>query len=316
MNTIGSVETFVLNSFGFETLKSTGYIGKLQGTDMEILLFNYYDLVEKIKTKLDRDRDLLNNLIMKLQTSDQEITGEISYKMSQDSSVFKQVKNFYVDRLNSPIFDAAVSMHRFNEFGEMRYHIDFLGRSIISLIDDRKLNAASEIMRSVELLNTDFSGIVQEEVVFNGIIPRSITVFTNSNLGWEKIQVSAQEDHLEINIDPDLRWAAAMFVVDSLGQNLSASKDFTELKSIELEAKGESGEEQIYFTIKDKVDPDDRMEARVSLPLIQHWQRFRFDLRDNFPTADLKILHVVGGFVCLDPAGGKIYIRNIRYIKE
>lgn len=316
MNTIDDQEAFVPSSFGFETLKSTGYIGKLQGSDMEILLFKYYDLTEKIKSLMDRERAFLDNLVMETQLTDSGITGETEYAMRQDSLVFYQVKDQYIKTLNSPVYDAAVSMFRFNSFFGYRYYLDFLGKNIISLIDAKKLKASPEIMRSVELYDADFSGIGQEEVLINGLIPRSISVYTDSNLGFDQLIVNVEDDHLKFNVSPGLEWAAAMFVVDSLGWNVRPSKDFSEFKSIELEAKGALGNEKLWFTVKDRDDPDDGTEARAALELTKNWKQYKFDLRRDFPTGDLEKLNVLAGFVLLDTEGSMFYIKNIRYLKE
>ncbi|GAB2775536.1 DUF6090 family protein [Salinimicrobium soli] len=316
LNTIAAIEAFNPNSYGFETLKSTGYIGKLQGTDMEVLLFNYYDLVEKIKKWNERDLELFENLVKEEQINEWGISAEVSYKMMQDSTYFPSVRDKYLDKLNSRIYDSAVAMFSYNPFRPLLLELNFLGRSIISLIDGNTLEASPEIMRSVELYNSGFSDIGEEEVVINGIIPRSVTFFGASNQGFEKVKLEGQEDRLKFSISPNLEWAAAMLVVDSLGQNVRASKDFREYQSIELELKGEEGNEELALALKDKYDPDDGTESRADLKLSKNWKTYRFDLRKNFPTADLKILHQLAGFVTLDPNGVTFYVRNIRFLEE
>jgi len=316
LNTLFGLEPFSPNTYGFETLKSTGYIGKLQGTDMEVLLFSYYELAKKINERTVRDRSFLDEILKESQKTDWGISQEFFYFFYKDPTLFKDIKESYLKMINSRIFDSAISMRSFNQFETDRLELHFIGKSIISLIGKNELQAPPQIMRSVELYNTDFSDIGKEEVVINGIIPKSIRVVTDSNLGFDKLKFEGNEDYIGFNIQPNLDWAAAMFIVDSLGQNIRASKDFSAYTIIELELRGENGDENLKLALKDKFDPDDGTESTVDMQLSKDWQFYKFNLRQNFPTADLKNLHQLSGFVALNTKELKFYVRNIRFLKE
>lgn len=315
-NTLFNLEPFSPNMYGFETLKSTGYMGKLQDTDMETLLFSYYELAKQINNGTERDRAFLDDILKESQKTDWGISNEQFYNFTKDTTIFRNIKDKYLKMINSSIFDSAISSHVFNGFSPIYLELNFIGKSIISLIDENKLQASPQIMRSVELYNTDFSDVGQEEVVINGIVPRSIRVVTDSNLGFDQLKLEGNEDQIDFTIIPNLDWAAAMFIVDSLGQNVRASKDFSNYTSIQLELKGENGDENLQLALKDKFDPDDGTESRVNMQLSKNWQTYKFNLRENFPTADLKNLHQLTGFVALKTKGLKFYVKNIRFLKE
>lgn len=316
LNTLFNLEPFSPNIYGIETLKSTGYIGKLQGTDMEVLLFSYYDLVENINRRTERDKEFIDDILKEQQKTNWGISDETYYNFFKDNTIFNDIKDSYLKKLNSRIFDSAISRRSYNDFVTDIIELNFLGKSIISLIEENKLQATPQIMRSLELYNSDFSDIGQEEVVINGIIPKSVGVFTNSNLGFDQLKYEGNENYIEFYIKPNLEWAAAMFVVDSLGQNVRASKDFSEYTSIELELKGKYGGENLMLSLKDKFDPDDGTESRVDMELTEDWQLYQFDLRQDFPTADLKYLHQLAGFIAVQTRELNFYVRNIRFLKE
>ena len=218
--------------------------------------------------------------------------------------------------LNSRIFDSAISQTAVNYYVAVLRELNFIGKSIVTLIDKKTLQASPEVMRSLELYNSDFSDIGQEEVVINGIVPNSIRVLRDSNLGFEKLNFLGFEDYIGFTINPNLEWAAAMFVVDTLGMYNKAGKNFSDFKSIQLELKGERGDEKLQLAIKDKFDPDDGTESRVDLQLTPNWETYTFDLRKSFPTADLKNLNMLAGFVAMNTKDIKFYIKNIRFLKD
>ena len=317
LNTLFNLEVFEPNTSGFETLKSTGYMGKLQGTDMETLLFSYYDLAQQIKDWRENDKEFLDDIQKENNKIDWGFSYEyLYYKLYKDSTLFKDVKDKYQKMLYAPTYDAAIINHSYNYFLSSKLELNFIGKSIMSLIENHQLQASAQTMRSIALYNTDFSDVGKEEVVINGIIPKSIGVFTDSNKGFDQLKFEGNEDYIEFTIKPNLQWAAGMFIVDSLGQNVRPSKDFRDFKKISVELKGNKGGEKLQFALKDKDDPDDGTESRVDITLSKNWQTYNFDLRKTFPTANLKNLHMLAGFVAQDIRGMTFYVRNIRFLKE
>lgn len=316
LNTIFSLQVFEPNTSGFETLKSTGYMGKLQGTNMETLLFSYYDLAKRIKDERTNDKMFLDDIIMENNKTDWGLSYEDLFQLGKDTTRFKTIKDRYQKMINAPIYDAAVANHGFNNFLPSKLELNFIGKSIMSLIENHQLQASAQTMRSIALYNTDFSDIGKEEVVINGIVPKSIGVFTDSDKGFDQLKFEGNEDYIEFTIKPNLQWAAGMFIVDSLGRNVRASKDFRDFKKISVELKGNKGGEKLQLALKDKNDPDDGTESRVDITLSKNWQTYTFDLRKNFPTANLKNLHQLAGFVVQDLKGITFFVRNIRFLKE
>ncbi|AVR45385.1 hypothetical protein C7S20_08940 [Christiangramia fulva] len=316
INTLFGLQTFEPNTSGFETLKTTGYMGKLQNTDMETLLFFYYDLAKQIKDQRENDKAFLTDILMENNKTDWGFSYEEMYLAERDSTVFMEIKDKYQKMINAPTYDAAVVNHSFNYFLPSKLELNFIGKSIMSLIETQQLQASRQTMRSVMLYKTDFTDVGKEAVVMNGIVPKSIAVFTNSNNGFDQLKFEGNEDYLEFTIQPDLQWAAGMFVVDSLGRNLRASKDFRDFKKISVELKGDKGGEKLQLALKDKFDPDDGTESRADITLSTKWQTYTFDLRKNFPTANLKNLHQLAGFVVQDLKGMTFYVRNIQFLKD
>ena len=316
LNILFSLESFEPNTSGFETLKTTGYLGKLQGTDIETLLLTYYEFAAQVNKWQNKKRTFIDNLLMENNKTNWGFSYEALFNLGRDSTGFIDIKDNYQKMIKAPTYDAAVVSHGYNYFLPSKLKLHFIGKSILDLINQHKLQASEQVMRSVALYKTDFSDIGQEEVLINGIIPKSVHILTDSNKGFDQLKFEVNEDYLEFNIKPDLNWAAAMFVVDSLGFNNRPTKDFTAYKKIKVELKGINGGEKVELALKDKYDPDDGTESRVLLTLSKDWQTYTFDLQKDFPNADLKYLYQLAGFVVQDPKGLTLHVRNIRFLKE
>ncbi|GAA4280369.1 DUF6090 family protein [Gaetbulibacter aestuarii] len=316
LNILFNLESFEPNTSGFETLKTTGYLGKLQGTDIETLLLTYYESAAQVSKWENKGRTFLDNLLMENNKTNWGFSYEALFNLGRDSTAFTEIKDNYQKMLNAPTYDAAVVSHGYNNFLPSKLKLHFIGKSILDLINQHKLQASDQVMRSVALYKTDFSDIGQEEVVINGIIPKSVHILTDSNKGFDKLKFEGHENYLEFHINPNLNWAAAMFVVDSLGFNNRPSKDFTAYKKIQVELKGKTGGEKLELALKDKYDPDDGTESRVPLTLSKDWQTYTFDLQKDFPKANLKHLYQLAGFVVQDPKGMTLKIKNIQFLKE
>ena len=133
-------------------------------------------------------------------------------------------------------------------------------------------------MRLVSFLDMDLTNEGIEDVVVNGSYPTSLFLITVTNLGQEGISRQLNADYLTIQYDEGIEWGATIFLVDSLGVGSARpSRNFSNFEAIELELRGNQSEQEVFFSLKDRLDPDDGMETRVPVILQSNWTTYRFD---------------------------------------
>lgn len=314
-NTITGIGVFSANKSGFEALKSTGAIANIQGTHMEELLNVYYDRATIIEEELRRDRDIRDDAVKEYNKMEWGFNFSDFY-LQNDTIAFYGYQDEFLKMINSSIIQSVFSNGYYNNFDEYFTTIDRIGSIIIFMLEQEELFTTEENMRLVSFLDMDLSNDGIEDVVVNGSYPTSLLLITESNLGEGGILEQINSAYLTIKFEEDIEWGAAIFVVDTMGiGDTRPSKDFSKFTAVEMELRGDQSDQEILFSIKDRLDPDDGMETRAPIILSQEWNTYRFALED-FTTADLKTLNAVAIFVALSGEPITMDIKNIRYIRE
>ncbi len=91
--------------------------------------------------------------------------------------------------------------------------------------------------------------------------------------------------------------------------------DFSSYSKLYIEMKGETGDEAFEITMKDKNDPPDGTESRITLELTDEWKIYEIET-NKFVTADMKTIMVPLAIVFKGPIGEKIYVRSIQFRKD
>lgn len=314
---IGNVEPFTPDFSGFDALKSTGSISMLQGTDMEKLLFFYYKSVTLAQNKEIRRINRIEELQKEFFISDFGIRNSTIWtqQIVENGKVMDKYYKPLKETFTSPVFEAIVLQGFFNSFRNDYLVIDYVGKAIIDLIENNTMDAEFEVLQTVESFYRDYSNEPIEEIVRNGSIPSSISIYTSSNIG-PGMSFSLRPDLVELQYTKGLEWGAVMFVVDSLGIEGRPSRDYSSATHIEIELRSDKDKAIVEFGLKDRYDPDDGTEDRVNIELSSNWKTYRYNLRENFTTADLEKLHLLAGFVYTEGEELSIFVRNIKFILE
>ena len=133
--TLFNLESFEPNTSGFETLKTTGYLGKLQGTDIETLLLTYYEFAAQVNKWQNKERTFMDNLLMENNKINWGFSYEALFNLGRDAKGFVDIKDNYQKMINSPTYDAAVVSHGYNYFLTSKLKLHFIGKSILDLIN-------------------------------------------------------------------------------------------------------------------------------------------------------------------------------------
>lgn len=313
-NTILNLGYFSPNKSGFEALKNTGAIAGIQGTHMETLLNTYYDETTIIENELIRDMERRDYALKVHSVTEWGYSFSDILKTTSDTLNFYTYSDKFLAMVKSNLAEGILADAYYNGFDQYYSTIELIGSMIISMLEEQQLYTSEHNMRLVSLLDIDTTNEGIEDVLINGSYPSSLNLLTDSNLGQDGIYTQTQAEYITVHYNENTEWAAAIFTVDSIGiGNYRPSKDFSGFTAIELVLRGSLSEQPIYFSIKDRADPDDGNESRVPITLDPDWTTHTIPL-ETFNTADLKTLNAVAIFVSTSGEPRTLDLKSIRYI--
>ena len=127
------------------------------------------------------------------------------------------------------------------------------------------------------------------------------------------VKPTEQKDALMFSYPGDPVWGSVFITVGRPKDRDRPGSDYSTFKYLELEIRGERGQEAVDIGIKDSKQADDGTEEKVGVKLTKVWQTYRVPL-SKFTGADLRRLYVLCEFV-FDVQPQTIYVRQIRYVK-
>jgi len=268
INTLESIGLFKSNRSGFNALSNTGSVRLLQGTDMEKLLYIYYDHMFSIEYEFDRKAHKFDELFLEISKRTWGYRPSDLLKRETNPLTYEPIEAQLLEKMNSSIMESLLSLGFENNFSEDYLKMEVLAEIIMDMIENETLYTDQANLQKIEFFHVDYSNEALPDIVVNGSFPSSIELLTASNMEFENVQQTYESDFQRITFKDSLLWGAALFLVDSLGViGDRPIKDYSNFSFIELELRGKNGGEQIQFAIKDRDDPDDGSESKVSLQL-------------------------------------------------
>ncbi len=299
------------NTSGFESLKSSGYLSKLQGKDIEYLLSEYYGTIAEIASKEANYNERIQNA--RIEFGKQDFPGSFSLFQSDYVNWDKYNEEF------RPLLGEILSHPSFFDSIESPYDITVDYNNLIVI--------GEELIRLINLKSLDYDGL--SEAALNNIFNRfgdegHATIISDgylsnyySNLDdySEPVEGSMNSVFLkEFRIEfPAIEWGVSYIYVGKGSVEQLATKDYSSFKTIRLELKGEKGGELIKIALKDETNPTDGSEAKVSLTLTSEWKWFEIPL-SAFEGTNLKKLFMPLAFV-FEKDATTIGVRNVEYVK-
>lgn len=303
------------NESAFQSLKNSTYIGKIQGTDLSLLLSTYYTNAVKIRNFEEEYNQNVDNLVKVWQatfTNKDEAIFTTPWSFAEE---FDTVRDRYLEILKDAL-SLNILRHAFIETRMIGMYEEqiLMGNKLISMIN--KSNYSFD-----EQTKLDFSGILFSfgdadvvSILINGELPTGFGLDYAAS-GYHSGHFSQEKDYLVIEYPGNTYdWGSPYFRVNALKGRVH-EMDFSSYKKLLLEMRGKKGDEAFEITMKDKNDPPDGSEARVSLEVTDEWKTYEIDTR-QFTTADMKIIEVPLAFVFQGPVGQKIYLRSVQFRKD
>jgi len=306
---------FKANLSAFESLKNSTYFGKLQGTDLALLLNAYYTNADKIKSIEEKYNERIEAFRMlwlaKFRDNGQNIFTR-PWDFTDDFSSFAP-RYFEILRDNNTksIFGSA-----YNEPSIIQTYEEqiLMGDKLIEMIKNSKTSFDQQT-------KLDFSGILYSfadadliSILINGQIPTGFEPKYAAS-GLIENYYSNKEDYFVIEYPENkYAWGSPYFEINALEGRVN-EMDFSNYTKIFIEMKGEIGGEQFEIAMKDKNDPPDGTESRVKMELTDQWKIYEIET-SKFKTADMQLIMVPLGFVFEGPVGRKIHVRSIQFKKD
>jgi hypothetical protein len=317
---------------GYQALRSSGLLGNLQGTDIERLVFDYYDAVDRIlRIESDRQTMVRDLRLQLLNEYPEELNSwEFSSPESLTEGYFEELQPHFRRVLESRSVSGLVGTNfQLRELIGEYDKVIKIGTVFNRLVASGRRDVdepAAEILGSIH----EPSSIVghptiihQGQIQFQSFglnLPDSASIGligadekVERASGWNYDAVKKLEDSLRVHYPGGAQWAALSLAVDNpAASGARESLDYSGFTKLRLELKGDTGGETFLVNLKDSDDPDDGSQTNLEVVLSNEWQVYEFDL-ERFDNAELQKLHVVLAFLFL---GGEqtFFIRSATFI--
>ncbi|MFC3879709.1 hypothetical protein ACFOSV_05960 [Algoriphagus namhaensis] len=271
------------NLSGFESLKSSGYLGQLQGTDLEKLLFDYYNLLDELTT-------LENNYNESLQSSFDDFvnaslagsvpffsTGTRDWNAELDGKFYPMVDEIINHPTLIPVFFWPY------ELIEKYENLLRRGQALQKMILSGEKDFTEEINQTLALVFDEYSEEPYPKVIRHGFDTGYYGFATASAYNDQGVNMQYLGTHTIVQFI-EQPWAVAYWYVGNGVVDPNRVKDYSKFKTLRLKLKGVLGGEKIAISIKDKSNPTDGSETKVPLTLTNQWNIYDIPLSSFAPT--------------------------------
>lgn len=313
-------EIFAANTSGYESLKNSEILGRLQGNDLENLLADYYDVVGRIENLEASHNSYVQSL---------EVPFILEYPKEAESYAFlnpdslpderfEELQPVYRRRINSALSRSLIgSAANLPLLLDYYQRLEALGKTYVSLVGKGSMNLDAEDIALLEGMRDRVIGLGDPAMVANGR-PNlgAYYIGRESALGAAVFDIHSlklTDDGLRFGYNGGAPWATFWFGPFAL-QEGRVKLDYSAFDRLILELKSDNGGEPVFVIMKDVDDPDDEPPPRLQITLSSDWQIYEIELAD-FVTPDLATLHVPLGFLFSeDPVA--FTVRNARFVKS
>ena len=321
---------FNANMSGYETLKNSGVLDRMQGRDIENLLYDYYDTVNRIAQDEDNHNEFLMENLMQVKAHWPRNLNQWEFENPSPLAPERilELQPTFKEVLTNPSL-ISIYMRNSTEASLLLEYdrLNRLGSAFIRTIENGSMDFDETTVEMLESIYDPGEGkgypdIVTDGQVFwanyfmsqanslvRGLIGSSLDTAPRSR----SLRLTAkkqQDGSLHIHYSGGAGWATQFFLVRG-SSDKRTSQDFSMYEKLVLELKGDAGGETILVHMKDRDDLDDGTQTNIELKLTDQWKVFEIDLAD-FKTADLEKLHVVLGFL-FNKEPQAFSVRTIRF---
>jgi hypothetical protein len=315
---------------GYDALKNSGVLDRLQGRDIEQLLSDYYNVIGNIQHLEAEYNDAIRPLGQSLleQQASSEITESwaIFDPTALSPQRFEELQPWFREIVQRPTTNLLFGIQVDTTLILQQYEKAIaMGDVFVQMVESGHKSFEKSGTRH-PLHSGPVAGEGNPVMIVDGAIAFDSYFFgftSSYQFGGEFALDSIEriEDTLLIDYPGSVpgqgitQWAAIWLSVNDVGFE-RAHRDYSRFDTLRLELKGEAGGERVLVHMKDKDDPDDGSQTDIELVLSDNWQTHDIDLA-RFETADLDSLYITLGFLFIDQFEPVAFrIRNARFINR
>lgn len=331
MRAAEGVAYFNTNTSGFDALKNSGVLDKLQGKDVEMLLSRYYVGSVRIG-QLEQAHNARIMAALSLPVEDSNAPVE-NFALTDPTALmpgrFEELQEYfdkyysgqYPRRLLENGIAAAPILREYEKLLALARLFTEMAKAGSRDFD----NHARRTLADIDALE---QGAGHPNVVRNGrlslghYLPHFAYPYYVDGEFRPREQyvdhdfVSQVDGVLQITLKSGAPWASIFFAVRDRSNSLGRpSLDYSRFDRILFEARGANGGERLLLLMKDKDDPDDGSQTNLEIVLSEQWSTHEFRLSD-FKNADLSKLSAVLGFLTVDQTDPLSFdVRTVRFLE-
>ena len=298
------------NTDGYESLKSTAYLSKLQDKDIASLISDYYSLITEIELTEGRHNQRLKE--NQSQFNELELEGLQTF-LEPDFRVWGKIEDEFRPQFLRIMENRSVasSYHIPYELIIEYDNLIIMGTELIRMIENKQQNYDETSLATLKRVYDKYDNRGYAKLGFYGRASSEYSVLSAYSDQRSGPMSQIQKGFIDIDF-PAMDWGVVYFYVGQGSVELLKTKDFSGYRAIKLELKGKKGGEKVKISIKDETNPTDGSEPKVELTLTNEWKVYEIPLSSFAPT-NLKKLFMPLAFI-FEKEAATIYAKDIEYV--
>ncbi len=283
------------NLSGFESLKSSGFLSQLQGSDLEKLIFDYYNLIDDLTTTENNyNASIISSFDEFLNAGLSGATAFFNAEMRDWQNEIGEQYEAMIDEVMEhptlmPVFFTPYEL--IMKYENMLIIGNVLKKMIIngeSTFNQESLDQLAHVYDQYG--DTPYSKVFRSGYLTSGYDFGVASAIENKGVNSEFFGSYAA---LHFKDEP---WAVLYFFSGNGVPDPKRGKNFSNFETLRLNLRGTKGAEKVSISLKDISNPTDGSETKVELTLTNQWQFYDIPLSKFKPTK-LEELFIVTSFI-------------------
>ncbi len=312
INDAWGVKYLTPNVSGFESLTNSGFLSQLQGTDVEELLFNYYNLLEELTIQESNYNQTLQNSFDDFVSADLEGTYTFFNSATQTwgADLVEKLPRL-VDEI--AFHPSLTPIYFYPEHLIVKYeNLLIMGEALREMILSGEEDYTREIENQLARVFDQYANSPYPTVMQHGYRTQDYSYAVASPNQNQAVNLQYLGAHSTVQFD-SVAWAVIYWFVGNGVVDANRVKDFSKFTTLRLRMRGVEGGEQIKVSLKDKSNPTDGSETKVPLNLTNEWKDYEIPL-SSFAPIQLEEIFMVASII-VEHQACAIEIESIEYLK-
>lgn len=268
---------------GFESLKNSGFLSQLQGTDLEKLLSNYYNLLEELTTEENNYNASLQSSFEQFINADLNGTyafftpGTRDWNTELEGELPAMVDEIIQHPSLRPIYFWPYSL-------TMKYENLLLkGHALHEMLVSGEKDFSEEIKQQLDKVFDEYGEAPYPKVMRRGISTSYYNFSVASAYNNQRVNLQFLDTHLAAQFAKE-PWGVVYWFLGNGVVDPNRVKDFSKFETLKIKLRGVKGGENISISLKDTSNPTDGSETKVPLTLTNEWKSYEIPLASFAPT--------------------------------